>query len=400
MLFLHSALRNAKNLPEAGAVDAATHTQARARLLSALPDAVFESAPSPTAYTVEFLQSLIYKPVAAAAASLVFVAGGWLTTSAAQSSLPGDTLYNVKLITERAQLQIASLDRRAVLHTEFAGRRLEEVAALQKAAQQQPRRAQYIPETVTAYQREIASATTDLQTLQNTNQSQALSTAATVLDQVTLLTRNAEEISAGGESPEPVVQEPAEETGTVNTQEVAEQVTQTTESIANAATDVAINVHEAAPSPESALEMKKVFRTLFGEIQTRQALILHRITVIEDIALEKKDILAQAGVVLPEKKQFTAMERVMEEMDKDLPSLMDNFAAGGVRTALDALRAMDAELKDMEKFLALVEEEITRALMEEAQRAQAAEEAAAEAQKEEMQQQQVVQQRETEEQIP
>ena len=107
-MFLPPALRKAKNLPQAGAVDAEVHAQARARLLSAIPEAVFESAPSSTAYTVGFLQSLIYKPVAVTAASLVFVAGGWVTTSAAQYSLPGDTLYNVKIIAERAQIRMAS----------------------------------------------------------------------------------------------------------------------------------------------------------------------------------------------------------------------------------------------------------------------------------------------------
>lgn len=363
-MFLPPALRKAKNLPQAGAVDAEVHAQARARLLSAIPEAVFESAPSSTAYTVGFLQSLIYKPVAVTAASLVFVAGGWVTTSAAQYSLPGDTLYNVKIIAERAQIRMASLDRRAVLHTEFAGRRLEEVAALQRAVQEEPNRAQYIPETVTAYQREIASATTDLQTLQEQDQTQALSTAASVLDQVALLTRNAEEITTASSGQEGVSEDQHTEEAGVNTRQVAEQVTQTTQSIADVATDVTIIAHETAPSDRSTVEVGKVFRNLFGEIETRRALVLHRITTIEGIAVEQKEILAQAGVTLPEKSTFANMKKAMEEMDAKLPSIMDGFAAGGVRSALDTLKEMDAALAGMEKELTLIEESITQAFME------------------------------------
>lgn len=357
MLFSPASLRKAKNLPQAGAVDAATHAKARAQLLSVLPDAVFESSPSGAGYLVGFMQSLIYKPVAATAAAFVFLAGGWMTTSAAQSSLPGDTLYNVKLIAERAQLQLASLDRRAVLHTEFAGRRLEEVAALQRAVMQEPRRAQYIPETVTAYQQEIASATNDLQALQTQDQSQALATATTVLSQVEMLSQNATELSVSLS-----VTEMQDDLEGIVTQEVAEQVTQTTDAIAEVATDVAINAHEAAPSEDSRYEMENLFRNLLGSIEARRAMILHRIENIEEITGAQKELLAQAGVVLPKKETFSEMTEIVEEMDAPLPTIMDNFAAGGYRTAVESLQEMESVLALMENELTAIEESIVTAL--------------------------------------
>lgn len=358
MFFSLASLRKAKNLPTAGAVDAATHAQARAQLLSALPDAVFESAPSKTAYLTGFMQSFIYKPVAASAAAVVFLAGGWMTTNAAQSSLPGDTLYNVKLIAERAQLQLASLDRRAVLHTEFAGRRLEEVAALQR----EPARAQYIPETVSAYQQEIASATTDLQTLQTQNQAQALTTAATVLEQVAVLSESADEIASV--TPAQVVNEQTQPSEENASQNVAEQVTQTTEAIEDAATNVALNAHEAAPTEESRREMENLFRTLLGSIEARRAMIPHRIEKIEELSLTQKASLAQAGVILPKKTEFTTIKNTVEEMNAPLPNIMDNFAAGGCRSAIESLQEMDETLGDIEKTLTEVEENITNAFMQ------------------------------------
>ncbi len=364
MFFLPSALRKAKNLPLAGAVDATEHAQARARLLSALPDAVFESAPSATGSFAVFAQSFIYKPVAISAAAFVFLTGGWMTTSAAQSSLPGDTLYNVKLIAERAQLQLASLDRRAVLHTEFAGNRLEEVAALQRVVGEEPGRAHYISQTVTAYQEEIASATTDLQTLQTQNQTQALTTAANVLDQVAVLNESAEQLTV---SPAFVDHLSLEDVviveGDVQSQDVAEQVAETTDAIAEVATDVAIKSHEVSPSEESKREMESLFRTTLGSIEARRAMVFHRISKIEQISMEQKALLAQAGVVLPKKSVFTAMKDNVADMDAVIPLLMDNFAAGGFRSALDALGEMDVSLAEIEGNLTLVEETIIAALM-------------------------------------
>lgn len=359
MFFARSSLRKAKNLPQAGAVDAAVHAKARTQLLSALPDAVFESAPSSAGYVMGFIQSLVYKPVAATAAAFVFLAGGWMTTSAAQTSLPGETLYNVKRIAERAQLQLASLDRRAVLHTEFAGRRLEEVAALQRTTTtEESTRAQYIAETVTAYQQEIASATTDLQTLQTQDQVQALETATTVLNQVAVLSQSATELSVSSDT---TTNEEQPLQGTV-TPEVAEQVTQTTEAIADVATDVALNAHEAAPSDNSRREMENLFRNLLGSIEARRAMIVHRIENIAEITATQKEILAQTGVVMPKKETFTAMAETIEEMDEPLPTIMDNFAAGGYRTAVEALQEMDSALAGMENELTAIEESIMGAL--------------------------------------
>jgi hypothetical protein len=58
------------------------------------------------------------------------------------------------------------------------------------------------------------------------------------------------------------------------------------------------------------------------------------------------------------------MKKAMEEMDAKLPSIMDGFAAGGVRSALDTLKEMDAALAGMEKELTFIEESITQAFME------------------------------------
>jgi len=76
------------------------------------------------------------RPLGTVAATLIVVlalvlAGGGGIVYASTDSLPGSPLYSVKRATEQVQLFLAPTGtKRAVLHTEFAQRRLEEVQAL------------------------------------------------------------------------------------------------------------------------------------------------------------------------------------------------------------------------------------------------------------------------------
>lgn len=66
-------------------------------------------------------------------ASLVFVLfSGSFTLSASQSSLPGDTLYPVKIASENATLAVASPEKKVEIEIEQAGKRLEEWVEISK----------------------------------------------------------------------------------------------------------------------------------------------------------------------------------------------------------------------------------------------------------------------------
>jgi len=60
------------------------------------------------------------------------ISSGWVASvSASMNSLPGDTLYSLKIATERAQLAFTGgANNKAKLQVEFAGRRLEEVSKI------------------------------------------------------------------------------------------------------------------------------------------------------------------------------------------------------------------------------------------------------------------------------
>ena len=69
--------------------------------------------------------------IAVIAVIFVLLSGAGATAYAAKNSLPGDVLYQVKTGLEQAQMQLASdANRQALLHLEFAERRLEEISGL------------------------------------------------------------------------------------------------------------------------------------------------------------------------------------------------------------------------------------------------------------------------------
>ena len=78
------------------------------------------------------------KPVAIALSLLVIVFGGGFTAvNASMNSLPGETMYPVKLAMEQVQISFAmSPEQHAKLQVEFAGRRLEEMVDLAASTQE------------------------------------------------------------------------------------------------------------------------------------------------------------------------------------------------------------------------------------------------------------------------
>lgn len=88
-----------------------------------------EEAGSKTGFFILFTKWLKQPQSAALTACLllIFVGGPWLMVKASQASLPGETLYSVKKISEGVQTTVASGNNKAKLQVEFASRRLEEL---------------------------------------------------------------------------------------------------------------------------------------------------------------------------------------------------------------------------------------------------------------------------------
>ena len=77
------------------------------------------------------LNRFILRPALVVFLAFGVITSGWIASvSASLNSLPGDTLYSLKIATEKAQLVFVSGDNEARLQVELAGRRMEEVSKI------------------------------------------------------------------------------------------------------------------------------------------------------------------------------------------------------------------------------------------------------------------------------
>ncbi len=281
----------------------------------------------------------VSRPVVAAAFSLIMVAGGWITTVSAADSLPGEKLYSVKKLTEKAQLKLASLDRKAVLHTEFAGRRLQEAVDLQAESTNAAVSAPLVSDAIEAYKQEVASAAESLRQLKDEDNDTTLATATSVQHSLQAIDSAIDEVAA-------------DSTDAAATQDVI-TAKEITSELSEVATTVVVEVHEEEQSDLSAQELKQMFKQDLGQIEARQRFDLERIEVI-------RAALADVGIdytayTLPTATELRGFEYPITAIDGALSQAMNNFAAGGYRSAFDTLQEIDNTLLDIEAQLAQIE---------------------------------------------
>lgn len=106
-----------------------------------------------------FSPQAMFKPLATILAVAV-AASGWVATSkASRESLPGDTLYPVKIATEKTQLAWVSMmndkTKSAQFHVELAGRRADEAKNIIANA---PNKKMRVSETVDGIRQELTAA--------------------------------------------------------------------------------------------------------------------------------------------------------------------------------------------------------------------------------------------------
>lgn len=352
---MNNLLKQLKQLKRSGrvtAMDEQSMAQSWNRIAEAIgADEIVDAAPSLSEMYFEYARwnaaKYFSKPVAAGAFSVVVMASGWIATVNAADSLPGDTLYSVKMITEKTQLRLASLDRKAVLHTEFAGRRLQEASDLQEGDQDQDSAA-LVHGAIEAYKQEVASAGESLRQLKDEGSTEALATATSVQQNLQAIDTTIDAVAAESSSAE-ATQE------VLAAKEVAKEVS-------DVATTVAVEVHEEQPTELSSQELKQMFKSDLGRIEARQRFDLERIDVI-------KAALADSGVSydgfsVPTSNELLAYEYPIVAVDSLLSQAMNNFAAGGFRSAFEKLQEIDASLLGIESNLAQIEITIMQARLQ------------------------------------
>lgn len=295
------------------------------------------------AYYREMAGPRFVRNLGGAAAVIAVLMGGWLTTvSAASRSLPGDPLYGLKIVSEQAQLRLASLEQRAILHTEFAERRLYEAAALQDG---DTASTEVVLQAVEAFKNEVSSANDDLQALQSSASPSAAATASAVevkLNQLDAVLDKA--VAAVNDEISTEVQE-------------AKDVSREVQSVA---VSVIVDDHAAQETVQSQRELKDLFLREYGDVQARQTFDLHRVDVLETAIAANKERLNDAAVLSSD--DLRAMRVAIDGIGNDIAATMNSFALGAYRDAFDVLHALDEQLIDIEVTLAASEIAITEAM--------------------------------------
>ena len=320
-------LKQMKRSPEAGAASASLKGAGRDALMQAIGHQ--DVTPNRLSVGDVFLfyrwnvSQFVSMPATVTASLLVVVFGGWMTTVSAASSLPGDTLYGLKLVTERAQLSIASLEHKAVLHTEFAERRLEEAVALESSTD--PERASYVNTALHAFARELSLAEGNLRQLKEEGNLGTIQVATTVDQKIGALNSVIDK-RVEGEHPEA---------------NAVEEVRDITRQASNSVVDVIVETHEASLDPVGTTQdLHALFKVKLRDIQSRKALDLGRVVVIEQVAVEQglavnmlaaKNEIADSMVLVPEAETLSA--------------------AGGYRAAFDLLREAESGLMAAEAMI-------------------------------------------------
>jgi hypothetical protein len=331
-------LKSLKNNPKAGASSLSEHGAAKARLLARV-SADLPVRQESTSYVSWYVSSLISKPVTVGVAAVTLFTGSLSTVSAASSSLPGETLYSVKRITEQAQLRLASLDRRAVLHTEFAERRLREAVELRSSSADEGHQT-LAKAAMVEYASELSQASADLKNLKDTvGSSTALAVVTDVQNKIDSMKAVIEETASTNSTT-------AAGTETVEAKNAVKE-TQTV------ATTVAVDVHEQEATAKSSLELKSMFTKELGSIEARQTFDEHRLDTIARAVAGAEMFKGIEGI--PTGDDLKRMNFVIKQTRLQIPEAMNGFAAGGYRNAFTTLQGIDAELLKLEANVADIE---------------------------------------------
>lgn len=343
-------LRSVKHRESAGAFSADQKLAGKRAVLTAIGGSLegASAASLRTTYLLWLSRSFISRPVAIGVAGFVLAGSGLMTTvSAAQTSLPGDVLYSVKLMNERAQLQLASLDRRAVLHTEFAQRRLREVEQLQSDIS--TRDTSLVTATMNAYTQEVARANQNLRELQASGDALTVATANQVDQNLATLNTTIANTSVPLRSTD----------GSL----AASSALSTTQGAQVDVITVAVEANDVEDTAASEQDLQEMFTRQFGEITARKAFNDHRISVIR--ASFKRDVAVLGGLQIASESDLVRLERSMDIAVADVMPALDLLSSGEYRSAFDVLQHADLVIRGIEAAIADIETAITGALMTE-----------------------------------
>ncbi|MFC1612269.1 DUF5667 domain-containing protein [Patescibacteria group bacterium] len=130
----------------------------------------------------ETLSRFVVKPVLLGVLMFGIIFGGWTATvSASENSLPGDTLYPIKLFVEKTQLTFAPKEDEVSLRVEFAERRLEEMRQILEEPYSEEQEENTL-EAVSNFNEQVKAVQTTIEDLDSEGETEASVEAANIIN--------------------------------------------------------------------------------------------------------------------------------------------------------------------------------------------------------------------------
>lgn len=235
----------------------------------------------------------------------IALGGGLVSAQVYREASPGEALYRVRVAVERAQLALAPNDEyRTRLHTEFADRRIDEVA---KLAEESADRPDLVTGVLAAFETEVTSLQTGLESLRKNDPAAAID-AAKLMERKTAVYQNALRKAAA-------LLPPAIQPSIARTRDLVDGVT-------IKAMAVIVEHHLAGDSEAS----KNVVVTKFEERLQQAEAKLDTASLGQDVnapaakTVQAKAAIAAAKALLKEENYEAALSKIVEaaELTKEV----------------------------------------------------------------------------------
>lgn len=296
-------------------------------------------------FAASFAFHSVARPFAVGFSSLVLALGGWVVAvNAASGSVPGDALYPVKIATERVQLRLTtSSEQRAKLHIEFAGRRLEEVGAVQSSAR--AGKSVRVQSALESFRKEIASAQTEINAASKNDPDTASQIAAYVDEKTDAYT---DQIRSR------LVSEDVQSSDEARAQ--AEAAQDESVAVGRETVRVLVDAHDESLENKSNEQLKSLFRNDLDDVQAELSVVRSRLATVKTVLLER-DLgleLETVGGDLVRRIEGRLLD-VQPEIDRATNAL----AAGGYRSTFEIMGELKSTMNVVHGLLAQIEVQIS-----------------------------------------
>lgn len=301
-----------------------------------------------------YVMDAFARPFAVGLSSVALALGGWVVAvNAASGSVPGDTLYPVKIATEQVQLRFTtSPQQRAKLHIEFAGRRLDEVGTVQ--ASERSGKTARVQNALEGFRKELANAQNEIQAVSKNDVSATNEVVAYVGEKTTVYT---EQLRAR------LATESVQESDVTRAEAEAAQ----TEAVAVGQETVRVLVdrHESSLEQASSDQLKSRFRSDLDDVRAQLSVIHARVETIRDVVGAHEDVLNPELVALTEEMLSRVSERLLQ-VQPEIDRATNLLAAGGYRATFETMGELKDTMSVVHSLLAQLEVQVSVALANQA----------------------------------